>query len=56
MENITAEDLYESMMDAVQVTLPYLDEEDYTELGDEIFLRVQKLLRQWTSTPTKSNF
>ena len=37
------EDVYEQVMGAIDVQLPHLEKEEYDELGDEIFLRLQKL-------------
>jgi hypothetical protein len=37
------EDIYEEMMAAVRSVLPDLDVTEYDELGDEVFLRLQRL-------------
>jgi hypothetical protein len=37
------EDIYEQVMQAVGEVLPDIDADDYDQLGDEVFMRLQRL-------------
>jgi hypothetical protein len=40
---MTVEDIYTQVMGAVSDVLPHIDAEEYEDLGDEVFMRLQRL-------------